>query len=125
MPIYTFECSKCETVYDQFLKIGEPYDGLVCPQCGARKPKKRVTAFKTNSWASSWTAWSEGSAPRSSSRCTHPENSRQPHGTETGQIRRIEQLYRRRIPPDRVVTQDVARQLTEPSRELNARSGSS
>jgi len=49
------------------------------------------------------------------------------HGNLTGlkpdQIRRIEQLYRRRIPPDRVVTQDVARQLTEPSRELNRQIG--
>ncbi|MGV8081050.1 MAG: zinc ribbon domain-containing protein [Syntrophaceae bacterium] len=52
MPIYTFECSKCETVYDHFLKIGEPYDDLACPECGAVKPKKRVTAFQTNSWSS-------------------------------------------------------------------------
>ncbi len=52
MPIYTFECSKCEAVYDHFLKIGEPHDELAGPQCGATKPRKRVTAFKTNSWSS-------------------------------------------------------------------------
>ncbi len=49
------------------------------------------------------------------------------HGNLTGlkpdQIRRIEQLYRRRIPPDRILTQEIARQLTEPSRELNRQIG--
>jgi GTP-binding protein HflX len=49
------------------------------------------------------------------------------HGNLTGlkpeQIRRIEQLYRRRISPDRIVTQEIARQITEPSRELNRQIG--
>jgi putative FmdB family regulatory protein len=52
MPIYEFECSQCETVYERFMKIDEKYDILECPSCGATKPKKLVTAFRTNAWSS-------------------------------------------------------------------------
>ena len=38
-------------------------------------------------------------------------------------VRRIEQIYRRRVPPDRVVTHELARQLTELSREINRQIG--
>jgi GTPase len=49
------------------------------------------------------------------------------HGNLTGlapaQIRGIEQLYRRRVPPERIVTQELARQLTTLSREINRQIG--
>jgi len=48
MPIYEFECAKCVHVYERFMKIDEPYDDLECPSCGAKKPKKLVTSFRTN-----------------------------------------------------------------------------
>ena len=44
------------------------------------------------------------------------------HGNLTGlapaQIKGIEQLYRRRMPPERIITHDLARQLTTLSREI-------
>jgi GTP-binding protein HflX len=49
------------------------------------------------------------------------------HGNLTGlgpaEIRRIGQIYRRRVPPERIVTHDLARQLTELSREINRQIG--
>ncbi|MDO9558810.1 MAG: GTPase HflX [Syntrophales bacterium] len=49
------------------------------------------------------------------------------HGNLTGlapsQIRGIEQLYRRRVPPDLIVTHELARQLTTLSREINRQIG--
>ena len=49
------------------------------------------------------------------------------HGNLTGlapaQIKGIEQLYRRRMPPERIVTHDLARQLTTLSREINRQIG--
>ncbi len=49
------------------------------------------------------------------------------YGNLTGlkpiQIRRLEQFYRRRVPPDAIVTQELARQLTELSREINRQLG--
>jgi GTP-binding protein HflX len=49
------------------------------------------------------------------------------HGNLTGlapsQIRGIEQLYRRRVPPDSIVTHELARQLTTLSREINRQIG--
>ena len=49
------------------------------------------------------------------------------HGNLTGlgaeQIRRIGQLYRRKVPPERVITQELARQLSSLSREINRQIG--
>jgi len=52
MPIYEFECSKCQTVYERVMKVDEDYLVLECPSCGATKPKKLATAFRTNAWSS-------------------------------------------------------------------------
>ena len=49
------------------------------------------------------------------------------HGNLTGlapaQIKGIEQLYRRRVPPERIITHDLARLLTTLSREINRQIG--
>ena len=49
------------------------------------------------------------------------------HGNLTGlapsQIRGIEQLYRRRVPPEHIITHELARQLTTLSREINRQIG--
>ena len=49
------------------------------------------------------------------------------HGNLTGlapaETKRIGQLYRRRVPPERIVTHDLARQITELSREINRQIG--
>jgi GTPase len=49
------------------------------------------------------------------------------HGNLTGlapaQIKGIEQLYRRRVPPERIIPHDLARQLTTLSREINRQIG--
>jgi GTPase len=49
------------------------------------------------------------------------------YGNLTGlgaeQIRRIGQLYRRKVPPERVITHELARQLTSLSREINRQIG--
>ncbi|MBN1662607.1 MAG: GTPase HflX [Deltaproteobacteria bacterium] len=44
-------------------------------------------------------------------------------GLKAEQIKRIGQIYRRRVPADRVVTQELARLLTEISREINRQIG--
>ncbi|MBP9021340.1 MAG: GTPase HflX [Syntrophobacterales bacterium] len=44
-------------------------------------------------------------------------------GLKPAQVKRIEQLYRRKIPPARVLTHEVARNLTEISREVNRQVG--
>jgi GTP-binding protein HflX len=49
------------------------------------------------------------------------------YGNLTGlgaeQIRRIGQLYRRKVPPERIITHELARQLTSISREINRQIG--
>jgi GTP-binding protein HflX len=44
-------------------------------------------------------------------------------GLKPNQVRRIEKLYQRRIPPHQIVTQEFARQLTELSHETNRQIG--
>ena len=44
-------------------------------------------------------------------------------GLKPNQLRRIEKLYQRRIPPHQIVTQEFARQLAELSHETNRKIG--
>ncbi len=52
MPLYDFECTKCQHKFEVFLKMREDPGALTCPECGAGKPRKLVTAFQTNAWSS-------------------------------------------------------------------------
>src|SRR5438309_5677137 len=45
------------------------------------------------------------------------------HGLKPNQLRRIERLYQRRIPPHQIVTPEFARQLTELSHETGRQIG--
>jgi GTP-binding protein HflX len=45
------------------------------------------------------------------------------HGLKPSQVRRLEKLYHRRIPPEQLVTHELARQLSELSRETNRQLG--
>jgi len=51
MPIYVYECQKCSHEFEVYQKIGEGNENLTCPECGAKTPKKLVTAFKTQFWS--------------------------------------------------------------------------
>lgn len=44
-------------------------------------------------------------------------------GLRSGQLKQIEQLYRRKIPADRIITHELARYLTELSRDINRQIG--
>ncbi len=45
------------------------------------------------------------------------------HGLKPNQLRRIEKLYQRRIPPHQIVTSEFARQLSELSHETRRQIG--
>ena len=45
------------------------------------------------------------------------------HGLKPNQIRRLEKLYQRRIPPRDIITQEFARQLSEASHEIHRQVG--
>ncbi len=45
------------------------------------------------------------------------------HGLKASQVRRLERLFRRRVPADALVTQELARQLTEVSRDIRRQVG--
>lgn len=51
MPLYDFECSKCSHAYEAFMKMSDRFDDLPCPQCGATKPRKLVSPFRTHAWS--------------------------------------------------------------------------
>ena len=45
------------------------------------------------------------------------------HGLRASQLQRLERLGRRRLPPERLVTHELARELTELSREIGRQVG--
>lgn len=50
MPLYDYECGKCDHVFEVFHKINETPD-LACPKCKAEKPRKVITQARTDAWS--------------------------------------------------------------------------
>jgi len=44
MPIHTFECEFCGHVFEELILRDADEAELVCPQCGATKPSRRLSA---------------------------------------------------------------------------------
>ncbi|HEY6544904.1 MAG TPA: zinc ribbon domain-containing protein [Dokdonella sp.] len=53
MPIYEFECSACNTVFDRLQKLSDP-DPVDCPDCGQPRVRRRLTAPAFRLAGSGW-----------------------------------------------------------------------
>ncbi|MGN6519836.1 MAG: FmdB family zinc ribbon protein [Dokdonella sp.] len=53
MPIYEFECSACQAVFDRLQKLSDP-DPVDCPECGQPRVKRRLTAPAFRLAGSGW-----------------------------------------------------------------------
>ncbi|HEY8011478.1 MAG TPA: zinc ribbon domain-containing protein [Rudaea sp.] len=53
MPIYEFECASCGTRFDRLQKLSDP-DPSDCPQCGAARVHRRLTAPAFRLSGSGW-----------------------------------------------------------------------
>jgi len=62
MPIYEYQCRKCEKVFEVIQKVNEGGEKLTCPSCGAKKPEKVMSCCSSFSKG----AESASSAPSSS-----------------------------------------------------------
>jgi len=50
MPLYEYRCSKCGARFEALLSItrrDEEEQKLTCPECGAPKPERQISAFAT------------------------------------------------------------------------------
>ena len=45
MPIYEYTCESCGHRFDVLQRIGEDNSKLTCPECGAPRPEKVLSAF--------------------------------------------------------------------------------
>lgn len=53
MPIYEFECAACGNRFDRLQKLSDP-DPAVCPDCGAERVSRRLTAPAFRLSGSGW-----------------------------------------------------------------------
>jgi putative FmdB family regulatory protein len=49
MPIYEYECNKCDEKFSLRRNISDKDEDIKCPQCGAKKPKRLFSTFATGS----------------------------------------------------------------------------
>lgn len=47
MPIYEYKCQQCGHWFDAFQRVGDDGTNLECPNCGAAKPVKMLSAFSS------------------------------------------------------------------------------
>ena len=108
MPIYEYRALPAVI----FRADHEGRRGSLLPRLRAGKVKKQAAAFRTNAWSAFLDRWKSGSARRN--RIGNKGSAIEKiHGNLTGlgpaEIKRIGQLYRRRVPPERIITQELAR----------------
>ena len=48
MPIYEYKCASCGHRFDVLQRIGADGSDLSCPNCGAQKPEKMLSAFASS-----------------------------------------------------------------------------
>jgi putative FmdB family regulatory protein len=49
MPIYDFECEACGVGFEELVKNAEAAASVRCPQCGAERARRLVSAFASGS----------------------------------------------------------------------------
>jgi len=47
MPIYEYQCRKCEAIFERYQKANEDGESLTCPVCGAKRPEKILSGFSS------------------------------------------------------------------------------
>lgn len=45
MPMYEFDCLKCDESFDELVRSAEAVRDVVCPACGSPKIKKKLSTF--------------------------------------------------------------------------------
>ena len=79
MPIYEFECSRCEDQFEELMRLSDPDPD--CPACGAQVRKLiSNTSFKLK--GSGWYATDYASPPASSGREESSESSEKSGATD-------------------------------------------
>ncbi|MBI5779131.1 MAG: zinc ribbon domain-containing protein [Planctomycetes bacterium] len=49
MPLYEYQCRKCQQVFEALIRSGKDTADLSCPHCRDRKVNKLFSTFATNS----------------------------------------------------------------------------
>lgn len=45
MPIYEFQCTRCQHKFERLCAVGEDGSTLSCPQCGQPAPRRLLSVF--------------------------------------------------------------------------------
>lgn len=45
MPIYEYTCGKCKNTFSLLQKIGSTERDTICPKCGSKEVKKKLSLF--------------------------------------------------------------------------------
>ena len=43
MPLYEFQCGKCDVIFEELVRMGSIGEGLCCPACGGARVSKRMS----------------------------------------------------------------------------------
>ena len=55
MPIYEYECQECLQKFEQRRNFRDSDDEVICPQCGAKKPRRVPSLFAASAVGESCT----------------------------------------------------------------------
>jgi putative FmdB family regulatory protein len=61
MPIYEYNCRKCESKFEKLVKSASAADDVACPECGSKETAKALSVFAA---VSSAPTGKSGGAPK-------------------------------------------------------------
>lgn len=48
MPIFEFDCQACHEPFDELVRNSEAIKEVICPKCGSKKVKKKLSTFASS-----------------------------------------------------------------------------
>ncbi len=45
MPLYEFQCTACQSTFEELLRVSAPATDVACPKCGSRQVRRKVSTF--------------------------------------------------------------------------------
>ncbi len=64
MPLYEFQCTQCQSTFEELVRVAAQAPEIACPKCGSRQVRRKVSMFASKtSGGSSVSASASACAP--------------------------------------------------------------
>ncbi len=63
MPLYEFQCTECESAFEELVRSSAAVSETKCPKCGSRQVRRKVSTFASKVSGGGYSASASSCAP--------------------------------------------------------------